>query len=63
MPTIKIENEKCKGCALCIDVCPYNLIRQERTINPRKGLSTIRATSLLCLMTPMGNAPAVRCVR
>ena len=33
MPTIKIESEKCKGCSLCIDVCPYELIRQERTIN------------------------------
>lgn len=36
MPTINVDTEKCKGCILCIDVCPHELIRQERSIN-RQG--------------------------
>jgi 2-oxoglutarate ferredoxin oxidoreductase subunit delta len=33
VPTIEIDKDKCKGCVLCVDVCPYGLIRQERLIN------------------------------
>ncbi|UCF30438.1 MAG: 4Fe-4S dicluster domain-containing protein [bacterium] len=33
MATIKIERDKCKGCVLCVDVCPYGLICQEKAIN------------------------------
>lgn len=33
MPTIKIDEVKCKGCILCIDVCPKSIIRQGKAIN------------------------------
>ena len=33
MPTIKIDERICKGCSLCVDVCPHRLIRQEKNIN------------------------------
>ena len=26
---VKIDNEKCTGCAACIDVCPVNAIKIE----------------------------------
>ncbi len=30
---IKIDEELCKGCELCIHVCPYDLIRQGEAYN------------------------------
>ncbi len=33
MPTIKIDIEKCKGCVLCVEVCPHVLIEQGKEIN------------------------------
>ncbi|MDF1536384.1 MAG: 4Fe-4S dicluster domain-containing protein [bacterium] len=33
MPTIKIDEIKCKGCVLCVEVCPHVLIRQKKAIN------------------------------
>lgn len=33
MPTIKIDENICKGCGLCLEVCPHRLIRQEKKIN------------------------------
>ncbi len=26
MPTIVIDQDRCKGCGLCVDVCPKTLI-------------------------------------
>ncbi|MDP8299707.1 MAG: 4Fe-4S binding protein [Candidatus Tantalella remota] len=26
---VKIDNEKCTGCAACIDICPVNVIKIE----------------------------------
>ena len=33
MATIKINENKCKGCKLCVEVCPHQLVRQEKAIN------------------------------
>jgi 2-oxoglutarate ferredoxin oxidoreductase subunit delta len=27
MPRIVIDEERCKGCSLCVAVCPHNLVR------------------------------------
>ncbi|HPN72667.1 MAG TPA: 4Fe-4S binding protein [Candidatus Omnitrophota bacterium] len=31
--TIKIDSEKCKGCLLCVKVCPRGVIRQADGVN------------------------------
>ena len=33
MPKIKINKDKCKGCLLCIAVCPKGLIEQDNNLN------------------------------
>ncbi|MCM8796343.1 MAG: 4Fe-4S binding protein [Candidatus Omnitrophica bacterium] len=33
MGKIKIDAEKCKGCLLCINVCPKRLIRESKGLN------------------------------
>jgi len=35
MPGIKINTNKCKGCLLCIEVCPKGLIEQAKELNSR----------------------------
>ncbi|MBQ4646263.1 MAG: 4Fe-4S binding protein [Candidatus Gastranaerophilales bacterium] len=32
MSHIKIDNNKCKSCYLCVDVCPKKLIKKSETI-------------------------------
>jgi 2-oxoglutarate ferredoxin oxidoreductase subunit delta len=33
MATIKIDEMKCKGCVLCVEVCPKSIIHQGKAIN------------------------------
>ncbi|MBN1353564.1 MAG: 4Fe-4S dicluster domain-containing protein [Candidatus Omnitrophica bacterium] len=35
MGRIKIYSDKCKGCALCITVCPNKLITMSKKLNKR----------------------------
>jgi len=35
MPKITINHEKCKGCLLCVSVCPKGSIKQKETLNKR----------------------------
>lgn len=35
MAKIKIDKDKCKGCMLCISVCPKGLIRKFKKLNKR----------------------------
>lgn len=37
MPYIKIDREKCKGCLLCVTVCPKGELKQDEKLN-RKGI-------------------------
>ncbi len=37
MPYIKIDKDKCKGCMLCVSVCPRGLITQAEDLN-KKGI-------------------------
>lgn len=32
MSYIKIDKDKCKSCYLCMDVCPYKLIKKSNNI-------------------------------
>ena len=35
MATIKIDQNKCKGCMLCVSVCPLGLIEKAEKLNKR----------------------------
>lgn len=32
---IKIDIEHCKGCAVCLDACPYGVIALEKKVNSK----------------------------
>jgi len=32
---IVIDNERCKGCELCIPACPFNVINLSRQVNSK----------------------------
>ena len=38
MPRIEINSDTCKGCELCVGVCPHNLIAMSQEIN-KKGVN------------------------
>lgn len=40
MGRVVIDCEKCKGCFLCVDACPKNLIKPSETYN-EKGNYTV----------------------
>ncbi|MGB9299143.1 MAG: 4Fe-4S binding protein [Anaerolineae bacterium] len=35
MPTIVIDEDKCKGCQLCTTVCPRDLVEMADHFNPK----------------------------
>jgi 2-oxoglutarate ferredoxin oxidoreductase subunit delta len=37
MPYIKVDNETCKGCELCIRACPKKILRLSPTVFNLKG--------------------------
>ena len=41
MPKIIINQDKCKGCFLCISFCPKKLIVKDSKLN-KKGLNPVR---------------------
>ncbi|MCM8781453.1 MAG: 4Fe-4S dicluster domain-containing protein [Candidatus Omnitrophica bacterium] len=41
MPAIKINKERCKGCGLCVMVCPKGLIAPTGPFN-RFGLKVVK---------------------
>jgi 2-oxoglutarate ferredoxin oxidoreductase subunit delta len=43
MPKIEINREKCKGCLLCVSVCPKGSIKQDKKLNAR-GVKPVEFT-------------------
>lgn len=41
MPSIKVDREKCKGCMLCISVCPKGQLKEDEGLN-KKGIKPVR---------------------
>ncbi len=41
MARITIDIEKCKGCFLCVDVCPKRLINPDNNLNKR-GINPVK---------------------
>ena len=41
MAKITIDKEKCKGCFLCVGVCPKAMIKAEETLN-KKGVNPVK---------------------
>ena len=41
MPTIKIDSARCKGCVLCLAVCPQKIIKQGEEINAQGYLAVV----------------------
>lgn len=41
MPKITIDTDKCKGCLLCVSVCPKKLISVSSSLNA-KGLNPVK---------------------
>lgn len=41
MAKITIDKDKCKGCLLCISVCPKNLISADKKLN-RHGVKPVK---------------------
>lgn len=41
MGSIRVNEEKCKACYLCVDVCPKNAIEKSDKLNNR-GLYPVR---------------------
>jgi 2-oxoglutarate ferredoxin oxidoreductase subunit delta len=33
--TVRIESERCKGCALCVEACPQQVLRLTSSFNAR----------------------------
>jgi 2-oxoglutarate ferredoxin oxidoreductase subunit delta len=49
MSKIEISREKCKGCLLCISVCPKGSIKQSKKLNS-KGVKPVEFTEgALCI--------------
>ena len=40
MARVVIDSEKCKGCYLCIDVCPKQILRKNKEFNS-KGIYSV----------------------
>ena len=40
--SIKVNEEKCKGCGLCVEVCPKKILALETGRLNRKGYSPMR---------------------
>ena len=39
MPKITVEKDKCKGCMLCVSVCPKEVIKSSKKLN-KKGVKS-----------------------
>ena len=46
-PTVLINEDLCKGCGLCIDVCPPGVLRQDSKLN-HLGFHPVNYTGQWC---------------
>ena len=37
MPKVLIDKDACKGCGLCVDACPKNILKLDTTKINKKG--------------------------
>ncbi len=35
MPLVQIERDRCKGCELCVQACPQEIIKMSKEINTK----------------------------
>lgn len=45
MPRITFDVDRCKGCGLCVNACPRQLLRIDRSRINRKGYHPAQITS------------------
>jgi len=55
----EIDSERCKGCGLCVDVCPKNVLELSEKVSPRGYFPAYQARpedcihcALCCTMCP-----------
>ena len=46
---IIINEERCKGCALCINVCPVHILALDKSKTNRKGYTPLMVTDDKCI--------------
>lgn len=44
MARMSVDNHFCKGCGLCVDVCPMHIIELDHTVITEKGYHPARCT-------------------
>lgn len=44
MPKITINQERCKGCGLCVEACPKKILAIDENIVNSKGYSPVEMT-------------------
>ncbi len=59
MPKVIIEQQKCKGCLLCVSACPKGLIKESGSVNKQglhfavfEGESSCSGCAMCALMCP-----------
>ena len=43
---MEIDTERCKGCGLCVSVCPLKIMEIDRIVTNRKGYHAARNTAI-----------------
>ena len=44
MPRVTVDNNICKGCEMCVIVCPKHIISLDKTITNNKGYHPAHVT-------------------
>ncbi len=52
LPRIEISERLCKGCSICVDFCPTNVLEMRGTIAAVKDLSACTRCQLCDLRCP-----------